>query len=74
MTRITMKFTTKELELLSSLASDQLFRREFIESRLPGYKTNAGDVILGKRLVERLRVVSDRATRTVPARRNGAAV
>src|SRR5262245_22431667 len=35
LTRITVKFTAKELELLSSLAADQLFRREFIDSRLP---------------------------------------
>ncbi|HSM76846.1 MAG TPA: hypothetical protein VLT57_04440 [Bryobacteraceae bacterium] len=78
MTRITMKFTTNELELLSRLASDQLFRREFIDPRLPGNKFNAAELSLGKQLVERLRLVTDRATRTQPARtpqtgRNGAA-
>ena len=74
MTSITVKFTANELELLSSLASDQLFRREFIDSRLPGYKTNAADVSLGKQLVERLRLLTDRATRTTPTSKNGAAV
>ena len=69
MTRITIKFTTKELELLSSLASDQLFRREFIDPRLPGYKSNTADLRLGKQLVERLRVLTSRAA----GRRNGAA-
>jgi len=71
MTRITVKFTAKELDLLSSLASDQLFRREFIDSRMPGYKSNAGDVTLGKKLVERLRLLTDRAAGTTPQRRNG---
>jgi hypothetical protein len=58
MTRITVKFTVKELELLSSLASDQLFRREFIDPRLPGYKSNPADLSLGKKLIERLRLMT----------------
>lgn len=61
MTRITLKFTAKELELLRSLVSDQLFRREFIDSRLPGYKSSAADLGLGKQLLERLRSVGERA-------------
>lgn len=69
MTRITIKFTAKELELLSSLASDQLFRREFIDPRLPGYKSNTADLRLGKQLVERLRLLTSRAA----ARRSSAA-
>lgn len=74
MTRITLKLTTKELELLSSLASDQLFRREFIDPRIPGYKSNTADVSLGKQLVERLRLLTNRATRAPLTRRNGATV
>lgn len=74
MSRITLKFTPKELELLSSLASDQLFRREFIDPRIPGYKSNPADVSLGKQLVERLREVTLRAARMPLApRKNGAA-
>jgi len=73
MTRITVNFNAKELELLSSLASDQLFRREFIDPRIPGYKSNTAELSLGKQLVERLRLVMDRARRTTPPRRNGAA-
>lgn len=72
MTAITLKFTTKELELLSSLASDQLFRREFIDPRLPGYKANVADLNLGKQLVERLRQNIDRATGAKAPRKNGA--
>lgn len=64
MTRITVKLTSKEVELLSSLASDQLFRREFIDSRLPGNKTNPAELNLGKHLVARLRGMTDRAKGT----------
>jgi hypothetical protein len=60
MTRITVKFTSQELELLCSLASDQLFRREFIEPRAAGYKSNPAELLLAKKLVERLRIVTDR--------------
>jgi hypothetical protein len=72
MTQITVKLTAKELELLCSLASDQLFRREFVDSRLPGFKSNPADVSLGKKLVERLQVLTDRA-RGITAPRNRAA-
>lgn len=74
MTRITVNFNAKELELLSSLAADQLFRREFIDPRMPGYKSNTAELSLGKQLVERLRLVMARARRTAPLRRNGAVV
>lgn len=71
-TRITVTFTAKELSLLSGLASDQLFRREFIDSRLPGYAPNPAELALGKQLVERLRLLTDRATGTKVARRSEA--
>jgi len=74
MTLITLKLTAQELGLLTALASDQLFRREFIDPRLPGYESNPAEVSLGKQLVERLRSVADRATRTSPPGRNGATV
>ncbi|HEY1755085.1 MAG TPA: helix-turn-helix domain-containing protein [Bryobacteraceae bacterium] len=61
MTRIPVKLTVKEFELLSNLASDQLFRREFIDSRLPDYKSNPAEGILGKKLIERLRGSTERA-------------
>jgi hypothetical protein len=54
---ITIKLTIKELELLTSLASDQVFRREFIDPEMPGYKTNPEEIGLGKVIVERLRAL-----------------
>lgn len=63
MTRINVKFTAKELELLSRLASDQLFRLEFIDSRLLAHNSDLADLSLGKQLVTRLRSMADRATR-----------
>ena len=59
MTLVTLKLTSRELQLLTALASDQLFRREFIDSRMPGYKFDAADLGLGKALVTRLRLVLD---------------
>jgi hypothetical protein len=59
---ITLKLTDQELGLLTNLAADQLFRREFIDPKIPGYKFNPGELSLGKKLVERLRQITDRAT------------
>ena len=55
MTAITVKLTPEELDLLTALASDQLFRRQYIDPRMPGNKSNPAEVRLGKELVERLR-------------------
>ena len=64
MTHITVKLTSKELELLSTLASDQLFRREFIDPRMPGNKFNPTELSLGKQLIGRLRAMTYRANGT----------
>jgi hypothetical protein len=69
MTRITVRLTAKELELLTALAADQLFRREFIDPRLPGNTSNPSEVTIGKKLVERLRLMAD-PTKVI-ARRSG---
>lgn len=70
MTLITVKLTTRELELLTTLASDQLFRREFIDPRMPGYKSNSAEMSLGKALVARLRSILDPGcVRRTPAAR-----
>jgi len=71
MTSVTVKLNVRELELLSSLASDQLFRREFIDPRLPGHTSNPADLRLAKELIERLRVMMDRARGITVPRRNG---
>jgi hypothetical protein len=73
MTNISLKLTVKELDLLCTLASDQLFRREFIDARLPGYPSNIGELGTGKKLIERLRNITDRAKRVPLPRRNGTA-
>ncbi len=72
MTSITVKLTPEELDLLTALASDQLFRRQYIDPRLPGYKSNPAEVRIGKELVERLRQLSDKAKGTSVPKRNGA--
>jgi hypothetical protein len=59
---VNVKFTIQELELLASLASDQMFRREFIDPKMPGYRSNSGEVSQGKALVSRLRSLLDRGT------------
>ena len=57
MAPINVKLTPKEIELLAALASDQLFRREFIDPKMPGYKGNSAEVSMGKALVTRLRSI-----------------
>lgn len=54
---MTLKLTVEELRLLATLASDQLFRKEFIEPRTPGYRFNPGEMNLGKALVGRMRLL-----------------
>jgi DNA-binding response OmpR family regulator len=73
---VTLKLTVKELELLTALAADQLFRREFIDPRMPGHKSNPEDMNLSKTLVGRLRKMVDPswAKRTPPPRTDGATV
>jgi hypothetical protein len=74
MSSISVKLTPNELELLCSLASDQLFRREFIDRRLPGYRSNPADVNTGKKLIERLRGITDRAKGITAPRRPAATI
>jgi hypothetical protein len=59
MKRINLPLTIEELKLLVSLASDQLFRRQFIDPRMPGYKGSPEEVDRGKALVGRMRLIID---------------
>jgi hypothetical protein len=68
MALITVKLTEQELGLLATLASDQLFRREFIDPKMPSNKFNPAEIGIGKKLVERLRLLADRAKKTPPTR------
>ena len=56
---MTLKLTLEELRLLATMASDQLFRKEFIDPRMPGHRPNPDDINLGKSLVGRLRLMVD---------------
>ena len=73
---ITLKLTVEELRLLTSLAADQLFRKEFIDPKMPGYRSDSDELNLGKALVGRLRPLVDAgyAKRTQAPRTNGATV
>jgi hypothetical protein len=71
-TTVKIKLTVAELRLLTTLASDQLFRREFIDPRLPGYRSNPAELNLGKTLVRRLQLTVDRTNRTLPFKGKGA--
>jgi hypothetical protein len=71
MTLVTVKLTIKQLELLTSLASDQLFRREFIDPKMPGQRINPEEIRLGKELVSKLRALQEPVLvkRSAPVRR-----
>ena len=70
---MTLKLTLEELRLLAAMASDQLFRKEFIDPKMPGCRLNSGDINLAKSLVGRLRLMVDQGSpkRTPPTRRVG---
>jgi len=57
MKNVKVELTVEELLLMTTLASDQLFRREFIDPKMPGYKGDPKEVALGKDLVARLRLI-----------------
>jgi hypothetical protein len=57
MKHINLELTIEEVRLLASLASDQLFRRQFIDPKMPGYHARPEDVDLGKAIVGRMRLI-----------------
>jgi hypothetical protein len=57
MKNIKFEVTQQELLLLITLMSDQLFRREFIDPKMPGYKGDPTELAMGKALVLRLKSV-----------------
>lgn len=57
--RATLSLSVEELKLLHSLASAQLFRREFIDPKMPGYRVDAGELRSCKSLVARLQSLLD---------------
>lgn len=65
-TLITMRFTATEFDLLLSLATDQLFRKEFIDSKIPGCRSDVTELHVGKQLVQRMRLAAGRRTYPKP--------
>jgi hypothetical protein len=67
MKRINFTVTVEELRLLANLASDQLFRRQFIDPKMPGYKGSREELDLGKALLGRMRLIIDQDKRGTAA-------
>ena len=59
MKKLTLEFTVEELGVLTSMASDQLFRKQFIDPKMPGFVPNREELDLCKSVVGRLRTVVD---------------
>ena len=57
MKNVKLEVTQQELLLVITLMSDQLFRREFIDPKLPGHKADPAELAMGKELVLRLKSV-----------------
>lgn len=59
MKKYILEFTAEELGALTSLAADQLFRKQFIDPKMPGFAPNHEELDLCKNVVGRLRAVMD---------------
>jgi len=59
MKKLTLDFTPEELGILTTMAADQLFRKQFIDSKMPGFKPNREELDMCKNLVGRLRAIVD---------------
>lgn len=59
--KLAVDFTLAELNVLVTLASEQLFRRQFIDPRMPGYRANDEEITLAKTVLGRLRAIVDGA-------------
>jgi hypothetical protein len=61
MKNIKIEMTPEELVLVTTLLSDQLFRREFIDPKMPGYKRDPAELAMGKDLLLRLKSIAREA-------------
>jgi hypothetical protein len=59
MKKLTLEFTVEELSALTDMASNQLFRKQFIDPKMPGFVPNQDELGLCKNLVGRLRTAMD---------------
>ena len=62
MKNIKIEVTQEELILVTTLLSDQLFRREFIDPKMPGYKVDPAELAMGKDLVLRFKCIAREAS------------
>lgn len=62
MKNIKIEVTLEELLLVTTLLSDQLFRREFIDPKMPGYRGDPAELAMGKDLVLRLKSMAREAS------------
>ena len=64
-----MQLTFQELEVLLPLATDQLFRNEFIDRRIPGFQKSPQDIQAAKAVLnqikERLRLAQEKSSNTL---------
>ena len=59
MKKLTLELTVEELNALTDMASNQLFRKQFIDPKMPGFVLNHEELGLCKNLVGRLRSAVD---------------
>ena len=59
MKKLTLELTPEELSALTDMASNQLFRKQFIDPKMPGFVLNHEELGLCKNLVGRLRTAMD---------------
>ena len=57
MKNIKLELTLEELLLVTTLLSDQLFRREFIDPKMPGYTGDPAELAMGKDVVLRFKSI-----------------
>ena len=67
MKNIKIELTLPELLLVTTLMSDQLFRREFIDPKMPGYKADPAELAMGKDMVLRLKSIVREASGSAAA-------
>jgi hypothetical protein len=73
MENIKLEVTLQELLLVTTLMSDQLFRREFIDPKMPGHKGDPAELSMGKELVLRLRSMIRQASDSAAVSASGRA-
>ena len=53
--KLSLELTIQELEVLLPLASDQLFRKQFIDTRFPGFEKHIPEIQSAKAVISRIK-------------------